>query len=84
MGVGFSTTNDGFAQNETKVGEDMVVVLTQFFQLFPKLQNNSFFISGESYAGKYLPAIGHAILNHNPTAELKLNLQGKSNMREAF
>lgn len=77
VGVGFSTTNEGgFAQNETKVGEDMVVVLTQFFQLFPKLQNNSFFISGESYAGKYLPAIGHAILNHNPTAELKLNLQG--------
>lgn len=77
VGVGFSTTNeDGFARNETKVGEDMVVVLTQFFQLFPNLQNNSFFISGESYAGKYLPAIGHAILNHNPSADLKLNLQG--------
>ncbi|XP_066156894.1 vitellogenic carboxypeptidase-like [Euwallacea fornicatus] len=76
VGTGFSFTTDGLAKNETKVGDDMYSALTQFFQLFPNLQNNSFYISGESYAGKYLPAIGYTILKKNPVAEVKLNLQG--------
>ncbi|KAL1517757.1 hypothetical protein ABEB36_001483 [Hypothenemus hampei] len=76
VGTGFSFTNGGEAQNETKVGEDMYSALLQFFQLFPELQTNPFYISGESYAGKYLPAIGYTILHKNPTAGQKLNLQG--------
>lgn len=76
MGVGFSFTNGGLAENETKVGEDMHSALAQFFQLFPELQTNPFFISGESYAGKYLPAIAYTILQKNPSADLPLNLQG--------
>ncbi|CAH1131204.1 unnamed protein product [Ceutorhynchus assimilis] len=77
VGVGYSFTNgNGLARNETKVGEDMHSALTQFFQLFPALQKNTFFISGESYSGKYLPAIGYTILKKNPIAESKINLQG--------
>nr|AEE62766.1 unknown [Dendroctonus ponderosae] len=76
VGVGFSFTNGGLAENETKVGEDMHSALVQFFQLFPELQSNPFFISGESYAGKYLPAIAYTILQKNPSADLPLNLQG--------
>ncbi|XP_066250446.1 vitellogenic carboxypeptidase-like [Euwallacea similis] len=75
-GTGFSFTNGGLARNETKVGDDMYSALTQFFQLFPDLQKNPFYISGESYAGKYLPAIGYTIFKKNPEADLKLNLQG--------
>lgn len=33
-------------------------------------------ITGESYAGKYVPAIGYTILQNNPTASLKINLKG--------
>lgn len=76
VGSGYSFTNDGYAQNETKVGEDLYNGLLQFFQLFPDLQKNEFYISGESYAGKYVPAIGYTIYKNNPSAKLKINLQG--------
>lgn len=75
-GTGFSFTEGGFAQNQTKVGDDLWEALTQFFTLFPELQDNPFFITGESYAGKYIPAAGYAIHKYNPSSELKINLQG--------
>ncbi|XP_050304830.1 venom serine carboxypeptidase-like [Anthonomus grandis grandis] len=75
-GTGFSFTNGGYAQNQTKVGEDLYEALLQFFQLFPELQKNEFFVTGESYGGKYVPAIGYTIMKKNPLADLKINLKG--------
>jgi len=75
-GTGFSFTNGGYAKNETKVGDDLYEALLQFFTLFPELQKNPFFVTGESYAGKYIPAIGYTIYKKNPAAKLKINLQG--------
>lgn len=76
VGTGFSFTKGGYAQNETKVGDDLYEALQQFFKLFPKLQKNPFFVTGESYGGKYVPAISYAIYKKNPSAALKINLQG--------
>ncbi|XP_057669453.1 venom serine carboxypeptidase-like [Diorhabda carinulata] len=76
VGTGYSFTNGGYAQNETKVGEDLYVALIQFFTLFPELQKNDFYVSGESYGGKYAPAIAYTIHKNNPQAKLKINLRG--------
>lgn len=78
VGTGFSFTNDtkGYAQNETQVGENLYEALVQFFTLFPHLQSNPFYASGESYAGKYVPAIGYTIHKKNPSAQVKINLRG--------
>ncbi|CAH1392265.1 unnamed protein product [Nezara viridula] len=78
VGVGFSFTesDSGYATDEVKVGEDLYSILVQFFQLFPDLQKNEFFISGESYAGKYIPAIGYTIYNNNKINKQKINLKG--------
>ncbi|KAF6214657.1 hypothetical protein GE061_009400 [Apolygus lucorum] len=78
VGVGFSFTGSkkGYCIEETKVGHNLYTALVQFFKLFPKLQNNPLIIAGESYAGKYLPALGITIHNKNPDADVKLNLQG--------
>lgn len=78
VGTGYSFTNGGYAQNETKVGEDLYTALVQFFTLFPDLQKNDFFVTGESYAGKYVPAVSYTIYQKNPSAKLKINLQGLS------
>lgn len=61
----------------TQVGRDLYTALVQFFRLFPRLQGRQFFITGESYAGKYVPALGHAIHHSNPTAAPadRINLQ---------
>lgn len=82
VGTGFSFTDsdDGYAKNEVDVGRDLLEGLKQFFQLFPHLQKNEFFVSGESYGGKYVPAIGHAILlDSRQTTDSnrpKINLKG--------
>jgi vitellogenic carboxypeptidase-like protein len=51
-GYSFTNSDDGYARNETVVGEDLYNALLQFFQLFPELQKNEFYVTGESYAGK--------------------------------
>lgn len=76
VGSGFSFTKDGYAQNETKVGEDLYQALKQFFLLFPELQKNEFFLTGESYAGKYVPAVAHTIHKHNQKSQFQINLKG--------
>ena len=41
--------------------------LNQFFILFPEYKNNSFYIFGESYGGKYVTGIGYYLLKSNTT-----------------
>ncbi|XP_006896197.1 PREDICTED: probable serine carboxypeptidase CPVL [Elephantulus edwardii] len=78
VGTGFSFTEDalGYAVNEDDVASNLYSALIQFFQLFPDYKNNSFYATGESYAGKYVPALAHYIHTFNPTADLKINLKG--------
>nr|CAD7194955.1 unnamed protein product [Timema douglasi] len=87
-GTGFSFTDGdlGYARNQTDVAENVYTALLQFFQLFPELQENDFYVTGESYGGKYIPAVAYSIHTHNPTASQKINLQGliDINAREHF
>ncbi|XP_075983875.1 venom serine carboxypeptidase [Anticarsia gemmatalis] len=78
VGTGFSFTNDtkGYCTDETQVGAQLYSTLTQFFQLFPELQQNKFFVTGESYGGKYVPALAYAIHKNNPSAKVKINMKG--------
>lgn len=80
VGTGFSFTNDeaGYAKNEVDVGNNLFNAIRQFFTLFSELRGNAFYITGESYAGKYVPALGHAIFKHSKSTDPKdkINLQG--------
>lgn len=79
VGTGFSFTRGGFAENETAVAEDLYSCLTQIFTLFPHLQENEFYITGESYAGKYVPAISYRIHKGNKNlrqGDRKINFKG--------
>lgn len=78
VGTGYSFTNNenGFARNETVIGLNLYEALKQFYQVFSEEQKNDFYIAGESYGGKYVPALGYTILKNNPVATLKINLQG--------
>lgn len=78
VGTGFSFTDhdEGYARNETQVGEDLHSALVQFFTLFSELQGNDFYVTGESYAGKYVPALSYTIHEKNPTSKVKINLKG--------
>lgn len=54
-----------FAVNQLAVAEDMKQFLLKFYSLFPQLNNSPLFISGESYAGKYVPNIASALLRED-------------------
>lgn len=78
VGTGFSFTDqqDGYAKEQVQVGAELYSAILQFLTVFPELQAVPFFITGESYAGKYVPAFAYTIHQNNPTAELKINLHG--------
>ncbi|XP_047704987.1 probable serine carboxypeptidase CPVL isoform X2 [Prionailurus viverrinus] len=78
VGTGFSFTDDpqGYAVNEDDVARNLYSALTHFFLLFPEYKNNDFYATGESYAGKYVPALAHYIHTLNPVMTTKINLKG--------
>ena len=41
--------------NEDEVAQNLYAALSQFYTVFPALQKNQFFITGESYGGHYVP-----------------------------
>eukprot|EP00004_Rigifila_ramosa_P009660 TRINITY_DN2128_c0_g1_i3.p1 TRINITY_DN2128_c0_g1~~TRINITY_DN2128_c0_g1_i3.p1 ORF type:complete len:298 (+),score=54.68 TRINITY_DN2128_c0_g1_i3:596-1489(+) len=51
-------------------------MLIDFFTKYPEFANHEFFISGESYAGIYIPALAYEILQRNTNAEIVINLKG--------
>ena len=65
LGVGYSYSN---AKADYNVDDDQtaaqnLAAVEKFFALFPELGARDFFITGESYAGVYVPTLAEAILN---------------------
>lgn len=67
VGTGFSFTDydNGYISSQAEVALHLYEALTQFYQIFPELRNNALYITGESYAGKYIPAISNMIHHRN-------------------
>lgn len=82
VGAGFSFTNDsaGYLTNQVDVGINLFSAVRQFFQLFPELKNNEFYVSGESYGGKYVPALAYTIHLNRESSDVndRINLKGIS------
>jgi hypothetical protein len=55
-GVGYSYNLDvAFQFNDSIVAQDTFNAVLDFFSKFSEYKNNSFWVAGESYAGKYIP-----------------------------
>ncbi len=63
-GVSFSIARDikKMCRNEVCVAGDFYEFLTKWYQDFPEYEGRSLFITGVSYAGRYIPAIAERIL----------------------
>ena len=74
-GVGLSITyNKTQEWNDTKVAQSLYFALKDFFEEFSDYKNNDFYLTGESYAGVYIPNLAKVILESED--EDKLNLIG--------
>ena len=71
-GLGFSHTSDkNQTWNDTKTSKSNLYALKNFFTLFPEYKNNDFYLSGESYAGVYIPFLAQAIIEDGKNINLK-------------
>ncbi|KAF2442662.1 hypothetical protein P171DRAFT_415748 [Karstenula rhodostoma CBS 690.94] len=71
VNVGYSYSS-GSVSNTVAAGKDIYALLTLFFKQFPEYSHQSFHISGESYAGHYIPVFASEILSHK---KRNINLQ---------
>jgi carboxypeptidase C (cathepsin A) len=63
VGVGFSYSDDGnYKCDDDRTAHESRAAVEKFFEMFPELKNNKFFITGESYAGVYVPTLAEAIV----------------------
>ncbi|TYH01786.1 hypothetical protein ES288_A09G087500v1 [Gossypium darwinii] len=81
VGVGFSytnTTSDLTKLDDAFVAEDVYMFLVEWLQRFPHFKTRDFFISGESYAGHYVPQLAELVYdrNNDTTRYPFINLKG--------
>lgn len=69
-GVGFSTASaSDMSCNDITSAADNLSALLAWYEKFPEYKTNDLFISGESYAGIYVPYFAHEIYQNNLVAE---------------
>ena len=65
-GTGFSVASspDAYATNQDDVAEAFSAFLANFYRAYPDARTKQLWLTGESYAGKYLPAIAARFVTH--------------------
>ncbi|XP_024530915.1 serine carboxypeptidase 24 isoform X2 [Selaginella moellendorffii] len=79
-GVGFSysnTSSDLKFPGDKNTARDSYIFLERWLERFPEYKKRDFYITGESYAGHYVPQLANVIYNKNKKKENPdINLKG--------
>lgn len=79
-GVGFSysnTSSDYTTVGDKRTAEDSYTFLLNWLERFPQYKNRDFYVTGESYAGHFVPQLAYTILSNNKTTnQAGINLKG--------
>jgi len=78
VGAGYSFS-DKLPTTNDDVTDNLYECLQQWFKLFPEYQGNPFYAFGESYAGKFVPAITRRIHEQNEAGNadlIQINIGG--------
>nr|KAJ0211866.1 hypothetical protein LSAT_V11C400205690 [Lactuca sativa] len=76
-GVGFSYSNTSYVTGDKQTAKDSYTFLINWLERFPEYKTRDFFITGESYAGHYVPQLASLILSENKkTNGTVINLRG--------
>ncbi|KAI5079758.1 hypothetical protein GOP47_0005237 [Adiantum capillus-veneris] len=78
-GVGWSysnTSTDYSSFGDKETAQDSLAFLLGWLELFPEYKNTDFYITGESYAGHYVPHLASVVLAYKGSDGYKFNLKG--------
>ncbi|TYH75944.1 hypothetical protein ES332_D04G051200v1 [Gossypium tomentosum] len=78
-GVGFSYTNrssDLLDTGDRRTAMDSLEFLIRWLDRFPRYKNREVYITGESYAGHYVPQLARQIMVYNKKSKHPINLKG--------
>ncbi|XP_020083134.1 serine carboxypeptidase II-2-like [Ananas comosus] len=80
VGVGYSYSNnsqDVLSNGDARTARDSLEFLKKWFDRFPQYKGRDFYLTGESYAGHYVPQLAQAIVIYQKlTGDLSINLKG--------
>lgn len=65
-----------YVKTEAQATAQLLKGLELFLKLYPQFASNELYLFGESFAGRYIPMLAHAIMAHNRTNRCKINLAG--------
>lgn len=78
-GVGWSysnTSSDYSSFGDAETAQDSLAFLLGWLELFPEYKKTDFYITGESYAGHYVPQLASLVLTYRGSDGYKFNLKG--------
>lgn len=77
IGTGYSKGSIfNMPRNEQKVREHFGKFITEFYKLYPELKGRDLYVTGESYAGHYIPFIADYLTTEFSFKENGINLVG--------
>lgn len=77
VGFSYSNTSTDYSTDDTKTAADSYMFLISWLERFPEYKTRDFYITGESYAGHYVPQLASLILQKNKvTNQTVINLKG--------
>ncbi|KAG2571212.1 hypothetical protein PVAP13_7KG015100 [Panicum virgatum] len=62
VGMSYSLNKSDYTTGDLKTAADAHTFLLKWFELYPEFQSNPFYISGESYAGVYIPTLADEVV----------------------
>lgn len=77
-GVGWSYSNgtSAYSYNDGRVANETLTFLLKWYEKFPEYKSRDLFLTGESYAGHYIPQLAENMLRHNTNpGAYKFNLR---------
>ena len=75
VGYSYSDTPSDYNTGDNQTAVDSTRFLEQFFQLYPEFAGNTFWITGESYAGVYITTLAYNVLFNSTATQLQANLR---------
>ncbi|XP_010679983.2 serine carboxypeptidase-like 42 [Beta vulgaris subsp. vulgaris] len=77
VGWSYSNTSSDYNTGDAASAKDMLTFLVNWFEKFPEFKSRDLFLTGESYAGHYIPQLAVAVLDHNAHSRAsKMKLKG--------